>query len=350
MLKKLYLPACLMLVSLASYAQTIDGSIAGHVADPQGGAVTNATVTVTEAARNTKNVAKTNNTGDFTVTGLLPGTYSIAVEATGFKKLVRSNIALDANDKLGVGNLTLEVGAVTESIEVTATAALLQTESVERSATVTGKQIENVQVNGRNPLDMAKLIPGVQFTTGASYAVGSSGTGANQFTVNGARPSQNQLSLNGIGNVDTGNNGGMNVSVSQDSIAEFKILTNSYQAEYGRSAGGQINVITKSGSEDFHGSGYWYHRNDSLNANTFLNNARSLAKPLFRYNDPGYTVSGPIYIPKILTPLRHKAYFFFSQEFQRQLVPNTAEQRAGAHRCRAQGRFQRQRQQSITRS
>ena len=142
--------------------------------------------------------------------------------------------------------------------------------------------------------------------------------------MNGARPSQNQLSINGIGNVDTGNNGGMNVTVSIDSIAEFKILTGSYQAEYGRSVGGQITVVTKSGTDQFHGSGYWYHRNDSLNANTFLNNVRGLAKPLFRYNDPGYTIGGPIYIPQVLERARHKVFFFFSQEWQRQLSPNTA--------------------------
>src|SRR5262249_30084330 len=147
-------------------------------------------------------------------------------------------------------------------------------ESVERSATISSKQIENIEVNGRNPLDMAKLIPGVSFTTGTSYAVGNSGTGANTFTVNGARPSQNQLTLNGIGNVDTGNNGGMNARASTDSIADFKTRTGSYQAECGRSVGAQISVVTKSGPDDFHGTGYWYHRHDSLNANTFLNNAR----------------------------------------------------------------------------
>jgi hypothetical protein len=115
----------------------------------------------------------------------------------------------------------------------------------------------------------------------------------------------------------------MNVSVSNDSIAEFKILTGSYQAEYGRSAGAQIAVVTKSGADQFHGSGYWYHRNDGLNANSFLNNARGLSKTLFRYNDPGYTIGGPIYIPKLLERTKHKAFFFFSQEYQRQLVPNT---------------------------
>jgi hypothetical protein len=312
-------------VLLASYcsAQTISGSLSGRVTDRTGAVVVNATVTVTETAQNIPVVRKSSSDGNFTVAGLMPGNYSIVVEAAGFKKLTRPGISLDANDKLAIGDLILEVGAVTDSIEVSAQTVVLQTESVERSATINGNQIQNIETNGRNPLDMAKLAPGVSFTNGTSYAVGSSGTGANTFTVNGTRPSQNQLTLNGIGNVDTGNNGGMNVSVSNDSIAEFKILTGSYQAEYGRSAGAQISVVTKSGSDQFHGAGYWYHRNDSLNANNFLNNARGLAKPLFRYNDPGYYIGGPIYIPKLLEQTKHKAFFFFSQEYQRQLVPNT---------------------------
>ena len=323
MRKTIMMPVGLIFFSLTGYAQTIDGSIAGRVVDSQGAAITNAAVTVAEPNRNIKIALKSTATGDFTAPGLLPGNYSVTVEAPGFKKLMRTGVALDANEKLSVGALMLEVGAVTESVEVTAQAALLQTESVERSNTITGKQVENIEVNGRNPLDMAKLVPGVQFTTGTSYAIGSSSNGANDFTVNGARPSQNQLSINGIGNVDTGNNGGMNVAVSIDSIAEFSILTGSYQAEYGRSVGGQINMVTKSGSDSFHGSGYWYHRNDGLNANTFLNNARGLAKPLFRYNDPGYTIGGPVYIPHLLERYKHKMFFFFSQEWQRQLSPNT---------------------------
>jgi hypothetical protein len=315
--------AGLFLLGLQGYAQNITGSMIGRVLDQQGAAVAGATLTVTESAKQLTVTSKTTSEGDFSVAGLLPGDYSITVEAAGFKKLSQAGIALHANDKLAVGDLVLQIGAVTESIEVSATAAFLQTESVERSATITGKQIENIEVNGRNALDMAKLVPGVAFSPGANYAVGNSGTGANQFVVNGTRPSQNQLTLNGIGNVDTGNNGGMNVSVSLDSIAEFKILTGSYQAEYGRSAGGQIALVTKSGTSDWHASGYWYHRNESMNANTFLNNAQNIQRPLFRYNDPGYTVGGPIYIPKVL-PSKNKAFFFWSQEWQRQLVPNTA--------------------------
>ncbi len=323
-------PACFLAFLATSYGQNITGSINGRLVDQQGGVVVNANVTLTETSKKTVNVQHTSGTGDFTFTALFPGTYSLTVESVGFKKLSRSGITLYAEDKLALGDVVLQVGAVTDTVEVSGTAVVLQTESVERSATITTKQIENLETNGRNPLDMAKLVPGVNFNNGASYAVGSSGTGANQFSVNGARPSQNQLSLNGIGNVDTGNNGGMNVSVSNDSIAEFKILTGSYQAEYGRSVGAQISVVTKSGSSQFHGTGYWYHRNDSLNANTFLNNARPsfgqafLPRPLFRYNDPGYTIGGPVYIPKYFERTRNKAFFFFSQEYQRQLVPNTA--------------------------
>ena len=319
----LHVAGALILMGSCGIAQTITGSLSGRVTDRSSAVIANATITVTETAKNVVTTHRSSADGNFTATGLMPGNYSITVEAPGFKKLVRPGVALDANDKLAIGDLVLDVGAVTESVEVSAQATVLQTESVERSATINGTQIENIETNGRNPLDMAKLVPGVSFTNGTSYAVGSSGTGANTFTVNGTRPSQNQLTLNGIGNVDTGNNGGMNVSVSNDSIAEFKILTGSYQAEYGRSAGAQIAVVTKSGGEQFHGSGYWYHRNDSLNANNFLNNARGLGKTLFRYNDPGYTIGGPIFIPKLLKRSDHKAYFFFSQEWQRQLVPNT---------------------------
>ncbi|HLH20075.1 MAG TPA: carboxypeptidase regulatory-like domain-containing protein [Bryobacteraceae bacterium] len=310
-------------------AQSITGTVNGRVVDSAGAAVPNAKVTATEPTREASFPTVTTATGDFSIPGLLPGTYTVTVEAPGFKKLERANIELHASDKLALGDLTLEVGAVTESIEVSANAVVLQTESVERGSAVIGTQLTNIEVDGRSPLDFAKLIPGIQFTTGVSYAVGNAANGANDFTANGARPSQNQVTINGIGDVDTGNNGGMNVSVSNDSIQEFKVLTGTYQAEYGRSAGAQVQLVTKSGSESYHGSGYLYHRNEGLNANTFLNNIRpafgltATPKPLFRYNDPGYTIGGPIRIPKLFERERHKAFFFWSQEWQEQLSPNT---------------------------
>jgi hypothetical protein len=156
----------LLLAGLPGYAQTISGSIAGRVLDAQGGVVPNAAVTITEPSKKLSVSTKSSAGGDFLIPGLLPGAYSITVENPGFKKLYRTGITLDANDKVALGDLVLEVGAVTETIDVSAEAALLQTESVERSATISGTQISNIEVNGRSPLDLAKLVPGVQFTTG----------------------------------------------------------------------------------------------------------------------------------------------------------------------------------------
>src|ERR1017187_5264484 len=315
-------------LAVQGYAQSITGSLNGRVVDQQGSAVPNAKVTATEPDMKLTVATNSTATGEFSIAGLAPGTYTVAVEAQGFKKLTRADVVLNASDKIAVGDLVIQIGSLSETVEVSATAMTLQTESSERGAAVTGTQIANINVDGRSPLDLAKLIPGVQFTTGVTYAVGNAANGANDFTANGTRPSQNQVTINGIGDVDTGNNGGLNASVSNDSIAEFKVLTGTYQAEYGRSAGAQIQLVTKSGTSQFHGSGYLYHRNESLNANTYLNNIRPqfgltvTPKPLFRYNDPGYTIGGPIPIRK--WNLKSKLFFFWSQEWQLQLVPNTA--------------------------
>src|ERR1700693_6291586 len=318
----------LFVFAVQGLAQSITGSLNGRVVDQQGSAVPGARVSATEPTKKLTGSTNTTELGDFSIAGLEPGTYIVSVEARDFKKLTRPNVALDASDKIALGDMVVQIGSLAETVEVSATAITLQTESVERGTAVTGTQIQNIEVDGRSPLDMAKLIPGVQFTNGATYAVGNAANGANNFTVNGTRPSQNQVTINGIGDVDTGNNGGMNASVSNDSIAEFKMLTGTYQAEYGRSAGAQIQLVTKTGTSQFHGSGYLYHRNEGLNANTFLNNIRpafglaATAKPLFRYNDPGYTIGGPIPLRK--WNLKSKLFFFWSQEWQEQLVPNTA--------------------------
>ncbi len=308
------------LFALSANAQTVSGSISGRVVDSQGAAIGNAAVTATETQKKIVVPVKTNEQGDFVVAGLQPGTYELRVEVPGFKTLLKPNIPLDANDKAGIGDLVMEVGATSDSIEITGQAALLQTESSERSATIVAKQIENIEVNGRNALDLAKLIPGVVDT--ANFSVGGVG-GLSGIQVNGNRGTENQLTINGIGDVDTGANGSQNVTVSLDSIQEFKILTGMYQAEYGRNAGAQISMVTKSGTAQFHGSGYWYHRHDDLNANTFINNVRGLPRNKFRYNDPGYTIGGPVFIPKLLPQTRNKLFFFFSQEWQKQLLPNS---------------------------
>jgi hypothetical protein len=309
----------LCVIAAQGYGQNITGSMSGRILDPTGAAVPNANVMASEVARKTSIKTVTTTQGDFSLAGLLPGNYTVTVEAPGFKKLEDANIALNAQDHLALGSLSLQIGAITESVQVSGEAALLQTDSVERSQAIVGKQIQNIEVNGRNPLDMAKLIPGVVST--ANFSVGGVGGLANVF-VNGNRGTSNQLTINGIGDVDTGANNSQNVTVSIDSMAEFKVLTGQYQAEYGRNAGAQIALVTKSGTADFHGSGYIYHRHDDLNADSFINNVRGLPRTLYRYNDPGYTIGGPVSIPHLFTRTKDKLFFFWSQEWQDQLNPN----------------------------
>ena len=285
--------------------QSITGSIAGRVLDQQGAAVSNARVIASEPDKNFSQMTTSGDQGEFVFSALPPGNYTVSVEASGFKKLDRPNLTLHAEDKLALGDLKLEVGAVTETIEVSAQAALLQTDSIDRSATITGTQMENIEVNGRNPLEMTKLIPGVVENT--NFQVGGPG-GIGNVQVNGNRGSANMLTINGIDDLDTGSNGSQNVTVSLDATQEFKVLTGIYQAEYGRNAGAQISIVTKTGTDQFHGSGYSYHRHDDLNANTWLNNAKGLPRSLFRYNDPGFTIGGPVFIPRLLPQTKNKFF------------------------------------------
>jgi hypothetical protein len=313
---------CACVGLLPAYGQTTSGSISGEVVDASRSVVPNASVTATEQDKKFTLKIKTDDQGRFVFGTVPPGIYRIDVQAGGFKEFSQTGIVLDSNDRLALGQLVMQIGAVSEHVEVSAAAILLQTESAERSATLVSKQMENVAVNSRSPLALVGMAPGVVNT--ANLSVGGPGGVAN-ISANGVRPNSNQLNINGISNVDTGNNGGPNATLSLDSIAEFKILTGVYQAEYGRAMGVQINMVTKSGSSEYHGTGYFFHRNDSLNANTWSNNRLPIGgggnpRALFRLNDFGFTLGGPVFIPKIMKS-RQKLFFFVSEEFQRQLRP-----------------------------
>ncbi len=313
--------ACMLLIlmSVASvYAQTAAGSISGTVQDIQTASLAGATVTITDQEKKSSLKATADNAGRFTFPQLQPGNYTIIIEAKGFRKIERKDIVLNANDKIALPPFVAEIGSVDQVIEVAAQTQELQTESAERGAAITGKQLQNVAVNGRGYLALVGLAPGVVSTVNLQTA-GSGGLGS--ISANGARTSQNNLTLDGIGNVDTGSNGGQLATVSLDSVQEFKILTSNYQAEYGRSSGAQISVVTKSGSSAFHGSAYLFHRHEGLNANNWKNNRDGIQRNKYRYNDPGYTIGGPVFLPKIFNTNKDKLFFFFSQEFQKQLVP-----------------------------
>jgi hypothetical protein len=304
-------------------AQTTAGSIAGSVVDQSGAAIANASVTATETTKSYTVHALTDASGRFVFPEMPPGLYTISAEAKGFKKLEKRDINHQANENLNVGAFTMQVGQVTESIEVRAQGLQLQTESGERSESLTAKQISNIAVNSRSYLPLVAMVPGV--TTAPSLQTAGHG-GIGSISANGSRQNQNNLTLDGVGNVDTGNNGDQLATVSLNSVQEFRILTSNYQAQYGRSSGSQISVVTKSGTNEFHGSGYIYHRNESLNANNWYNNRQGVQRNLFRFNDAGYTLGGPVYGPGFLEKLKNKVYFFTSEEFQNQLQPQSIHQ------------------------
>ncbi|MBZ5703470.1 MAG: carboxypeptidase regulatory-like domain-containing protein [Acidobacteriia bacterium] len=296
------------------HAQVTSGTIFGAVKDQSGAYIPNATVTVQNAAVGITRTVSTNENGGFVAPNLLPGTYAITIEVKGFKKLEKTGIVLSAADRLNAGEFVLEVGVATEEVTVTAETAQmqLQFDSGERSDLITSKQLNDVAMNGRNVLDYMKLIPGVI----SSFDGHASGTGGlDAMNINGTRANQHEFTIDGASNVDTGNNGGTHVTINPDAIEEVKILTSNYQAEYGKAAGGQIAIVTKGGTNEWHGNVRFFHRNEGLNANNFFANQNNpvTPRPLYRYNYIGYQVGGPV--------LKNKLFVFWNEEFYRQLIP-----------------------------
>lgn len=300
-------------------AQNQNGSLSGYVYDAQHGVVPNATVTATAHDTKTSYKATSDDQGHFAILDVPPGTYDLSVNATGFKALLQQGVTLHVNEKLALPDFALAVGTVTETVTVTTQQeAQLDTEGAQMGDTVENKQMENLAVNGRSPLSLVTLTPGVSSQVSVEAA---STIGISEFAANGVRNNSNNMTINGIGDIDTGLNGDQNVTISQDAIQEFTVLTGIYQAQYGRSSGAQVNVVTKSGTADFHGGAYLFHRNEGLNANSFINTETGQKKGLFRFNDPGYNIGGPVYIPDHFNKNKDKLFFFWSQEFQRQLLP-----------------------------
>lgn len=318
-----------LLLAVSAFAQT-SASLSGTVHDSQGGAVSGAKVTLKDVGGTTQLETTTNSEGFYTFPVIQPGGYTVTVEATGFKKSVKSGIVVNASDRQSTGVTVLEIGDISNTVEVIVDAAQLQikTESGEQSTAINNQQLQNLAVNGRNYLDLLKLTPGVVVTT--SFATSGPG-GLGNISIAGARMGKNNLTIDGTTNVDTGSNGTQHIALSLDNIAEFKLLTSNFQAEYGRSGGGAIQIVTKSGTSEFHGTGYYFHRHEQFNANSFLNNAvprvndiQPNQRNLYRFNQQGYNIGGPVLLPK--KALKDKLFFFFSQEWQEQLVPQNARQ------------------------
>ena len=310
-----------LMSAFASFAQTTSGSVAGGVTDQQQAAISGATVTIKDEAKGVIQTVTSDREGRFVFPTLIPGNYVLSIEAKGFKKAERTGLQLVANDKLALGNITVEVGAITDTVTITAEATLVQSESAERSLAIQGEILRSIAVNGRGFTPLASIVPGIIFNTN-----NGSGDAIQNIFANGLRGSANNLTLDGVAIVDTGNNGTL-LSLNLDSVSEFKVLTSNYQAEYGRSAGAQISAVTRGGTRDFHGSVYGFRRHDGMNANTWINNRDSgltntrINKPRLDQRDLGFTIGGPIYFPKVFNTDRQKLFFFYSHEDQKRFIP-----------------------------
>ena len=289
--------------------QVASGSISGVVLDGQKAAVPNAKVTLINQAQGaTVREVPSSGEGTFVFTPVLPGAYTLTVEASGFKKYSQQDITLYTGDKLGLPPVELVVGVVSDSITVEAEAVTLQTASAERSGVLTGTQMKELALVGRNFVELMKTVPGV--------------SPDNTNSVNGQRSDSATFSIDGVTVMDTGSGWFSGFVVNTDNIAEFKLLSNSQQAEFGRSSGMNVSVVTKSGSRDFHGTGYWFLRNEWLNANSWDSNYYGYPRAMYRYRTQGFNLGGPVYLPGKFNSKRERLFFFAGLEFQRPRVVN----------------------------
>ncbi|MBO0726671.1 MAG: carboxypeptidase regulatory-like domain-containing protein, partial [Blastocatellia bacterium] len=311
-------------------AQDITGSIVGLVRDSGGASIAGAMVTIKDTDKNiVVRTVTTNSEGAYSAPLLPVGHYSVTVESPNFKKFSRTNIELNVNARLTV-DATLEVGQVTEVVQVESGALQVELQTATQSGLISGAEVRELPLNNRNYLQLLTLMPGVssgasdQLYIGVTNPFGQTNTVS--FAINGGRNSENNYTIDGADNIDRGSNLTLLNYPSVDAISEVKVLRNHYSAEYGRDAAGQVNVVTKSGTSQFHGGAYEFFRNDVLNANPFLTNrdhtlgldsdGNAKRAPL-RYNNFGYFIGGPVWIPGVYNEAKNKTFFFFSQEFRR---------------------------------
>ncbi len=307
-----------IIVSLnCAYGQNVTGAIKGTVVDAGGATVPGAQITLLNVGSGTASKTTSNITGAFVFPSVLAGAYDLAVESPGFQKYVRRGIQLTSSEIRDLGLLALALGEVQETVSVVDTPTPLQLASAERSGLVSGGQLNDLALKGRDFLGLMTLMPGV-VDDGTQTRDVASGFADKGISINGARSEMKNITIDGMSALDTGSNDSIHLEPNMDSIAEVKVLASNYQAEHGRSAGGVISVITKGGGKQFHGTGWWSHRHENFNANYFFRNRTGLEKIPYRYNIAGFSAGGPIYIPKKFNSDRSKLFFFASQEYTRQ--------------------------------
>ena len=303
---------------LSAGAQEFRATLGGRVTDPSDAPVAAAVVTVTNAGTNVAATAKTGAQGGYSIPFLQPGVYSVTVEAPGFKKAVRGGIELSVNQSLAL-DFRLELGTVSQEVTVTAEAPILEAASSERGGLIDAEAVKEYPLNGRNPFMLSMLVPGVDFNGSLTYQRPFDNGAIAEWGINGTNRNTEFLLDGAPNNAQAGGNNLAYVP-PVDSVQEFKIQTNSYDAQYGRSGGGSVNVVLKSGGNRVHGSVYEFMRRNALDANSFQNNARGAAKEGHYLDQYGVQLDGPVYIPRIYNG-RNKTFFLFNYEGYREGTP-----------------------------
>jgi hypothetical protein len=280
-------------------AQEFRATISGYVYDASGAAVPNAKLEATNVATNETASATSDTSGAYTIPFLRPGNYKITASAAGFKQGVRENLVLEVGRIVGV-NMTLEVGQLTESVTVSAEAAALETQTASRVGVVTTRQVAELPLNSRNPFMLGSMMSGVNFRGAAIWQRPFDNGAIAEWSVNGGRQSNNEFLMDGApNNAQMGSN---NIAYVPpvDSVQEFSVQQNSYDAQYGKTGGGVFNVVLKSGGSQHHGTVYEFMRRRWMDANTYQNNAIGQPRPDHRLDQYGFQLDGPIYFPGLL--------------------------------------------------
>lgn len=330
----------LCLVALSISAQDFRGQISGRVTEASGAAVPNATVTITNAATNSTLNATTNESGEYTVLYLTPGKYAISIEANGFKKSVRQNVEVRIGDKLAL-DVALEVGAVTDSVNITSDAPLLETTSASAGQVIDQRRIAELPLSDGNPFVLSRLASGISYVGDLKFSRPFDNAGTSGIVADGA-PGRNEFTLDGVPNMASGGGIGRVAFVPPaDAVQEFKVETASFDAQTSHTAGATVNVTLKSGTNGLHGTAYEFVRNDVLSANDFFLNRTNLAttptrdrnrdgkadRDPLRYNRYGFTVGGPVFLPRFGTggaPYwsgKNRSFFFFAYEGLKDVFP-----------------------------
>jgi hypothetical protein len=313
---------CLLLLVSAGVqlnAQVITASVTGNVVDPSGAGVPGATATLTNDSTKAVQTSTANATGTFSFAAVQPASYTLKVEHAGFKATEQTGIHVSAADHLALGDIALQVGAVSETIQVQEQVAQVASDSSQVSAGINQDQLLNLTARGREVVSLLRIVPGVQYQADPDSAGGTYGQGTPSIL--GASANVNHIAIDGVTSNDQGSPNVFSSVTALDAIGEVKVLLNSYQAEYAGNGGAVVQVVTKSGGQEFHGSVYDFLRNEDFNANSFFNNRTNVKRARYRYNTPGGTLGGPIYIPGHWNTQKNKMFGFYNIDIQSIATP-----------------------------